>query len=226
MGMVTDFIFRLMTQYIQSGESVIISSHSQPGSIYKLISSTQMDIQIRLACLEDIPHLESLMCESVRTLQVNYYTPAQIDGALGSVFAIDSQLIKDRTYFIAQSDRQIVGCGGWSKRATAYGGDSSETGTEERLLDPSLDAAKIRAFFVHPAWARRGIGSQIMRQCEVAALAAGFQTIQIVATLAGEPLYSRFGYRTIDRFEISLPNNYTLPVVRMFKEFHLNLPSP
>jgi GNAT superfamily N-acetyltransferase len=177
-----------------------------------------MDIQIRLACIADIPDVASLILISARTLQANYYTPAQIEGALGTVFAVDRQLIEDRTYFIAESASQLVGCGGWSRRTTAYGRDSIETGTDKRFLDPSLDAAKIRAFFVHPAWARQGIGSEIMRQSELAALAAGFQTIEIVATLAGEPLYSRFGDRTLDRFEISLPNNHTLPVVKMFKE--------
>ncbi len=132
---------------------------------------------------------------------------------------INHNLIEDKTYFIAESGCQVVGCGGWSKRSTAYGGDLSQTGADTGMLDPAFQAAKIRAFFVHPAWARRGIGSQIMLQCEAAALAAGFQTIEIVATLAGEPLYARFGYRTIDRFEISLPNNHALPVVKMFKKF-------
>jgi predicted N-acetyltransferase YhbS len=178
-----------------------------------------MDIHIRLACLADIPELASLIPESVRKLQVSYYTPAQIEGSLGTVFCVDPQLIHDRTYFVAESGSQIVGCGGWSRRATAYGRDLNQTSAEEDLLDPAFHAAKIRSFFVHPAWARRGIGSQIMRQCELAALTAGFQTIEIVATLAGEPLYSRFGYQTIDRFEISLPNKHTLPGVKMFKRF-------
>ncbi|WP_310482342.1 GNAT family N-acetyltransferase [Chamaesiphon sp. VAR_48_metabat_403] len=178
-----------------------------------------MNIQIRLARLEDIPALTSLIPISVRMLQASYYTPAQIEGALGTVFAVDSQLIEDKTYFVAESDSQIVGCGGWSRRTTAYGGDLSKTGADDWLLDPAFHAAKIRAFFVHPVWARRGIGSQIMRQCELAAVAAGFQTIEIVATLAGEPLYARFGYQTIDRFEILLPNNHTLPMMKMSKKF-------
>ena len=178
-----------------------------------------MDIHIRLACIEDIPDVASLIPISARTLQASYYTTAQIEGALGTVFAVDRQLIEDKTYFIVESASQIVGCGGWSRRSTAYGCNLSKTGADEGLLDPAFHAAKIRAFFVHPAWARRGIGTQIMRQCELAALAAGFQTIEIVATLAGEPLYFRFGYQTIDRFEISLPNNHTLPVVKMSKKF-------
>jgi GNAT superfamily N-acetyltransferase len=184
-------------------------------------------IDFRLACLEDIPALTELIPASARSLQASYYTPAQIEGALGTVFGVDSQLIQDGTYFIAESENQIVGCGGWSKRKTLYGGDSRterlrqrvKNIEEDRLLDPRVDAAKIRAFFVHPAWARRGIGSEIMRRCEMAALDAGFKTIEIVATLAGEPLYQSFGYHLIDRFEIALPNNSVLPVIRMVKNF-------
>lgn len=178
-----------------------------------------MDIQIRLACLENIPVLENLISESARTLQASYYSPEQIEGALETVFGVDSQLIRDETYFIAEYANQIIGCGGWSKRKTLYGGDQGKDIEEDQLLDPIVDPARIRAFFVHPAWARRGIGSQIMKQCEVAALTSGFQTIEIIATLAGEPLYSRFGYRTTKQFEILLPNYKTLPVIRMFKSF-------
>jgi GNAT superfamily N-acetyltransferase len=195
---------------------------------------TKMDIQIRLARLEDTTTLSSLISESARTLQANYYTSEQIEGALGTVFGVDSQLIQDGTYFIAKNVHQIIGCGGWSKRKTLYGGDSRTVSPQERLrqcgkeedeehlLDPSVDAAKIRAFFIHPDWARRGIGSQIMTRCEAAALEAGFKTIEIIATLAGEPLYSRFGYHVSQKFEISLPNKNTLPVVRMIKNFAEN----
>jgi GNAT superfamily N-acetyltransferase len=178
-----------------------------------------VSIHIRLACLEDIPALADLIPASARALLASYYTPAQIEGALGTVFGVDSQLIQDGTYFIAESLNQIVGCGGWSKRKTLYGGDRGKNIKEDRLLDPSVDAAKIRAFFVHPAWARRGIGSEIMRQCEGAALEAGFKTIEIVATLAGEPLYQSFGYHLIEKFEIALPNNSVLPGIRMVKNF-------
>jgi GNAT superfamily N-acetyltransferase len=178
-----------------------------------------MDIQIRLARQEDITALESLIPESARTLQAKYYTPEQIEGALGTVFGVDSQLIQDGTYFIAENMHQIIGCGGWSKRKTLYGGDRGKKAAEDRLLDPSCDSAKIRAFFVHPEWARRGIGSQIMEQCEAAALEAGFKTIEIIATLAGEPLYRKFGYEVSQKFEISLPNNSVLPGVRMVKSF-------
>jgi GNAT superfamily N-acetyltransferase len=176
-----------------------------------------MDIRIRLARQEDITALASLIQESARTLQATYYTSEQIEGALGTVFGVDSQLIQDETYFIAENRHQIIGCGGWSKRKTLYGGDQGKKAEEDQLLDPNFDSAKIRAFFVHPEWARRGIGSQIMEQCEAAALEAGFKTIEIIATLAGEPLYRRFGYTVSQKFEILLPNKSVLPVVRMVK---------
>jgi hypothetical protein len=122
-----------------------------------------MQIQIRLAHLKDIPALENLIPESARTLQANYYTPAQIEEALGTVFGVETQLIQDQTYFIAENAGQIVGCGGWSKRKTLYGGDQSKTGECDQLLDPNFDPAKIRAFFIHPAWARKGIDHATVR---------------------------------------------------------------
>ena len=182
-----------------------------------------MDFCIRLASLEDLPKLTTLIPDSARALQAGYYTSEQIEGALGTVFGVDSQLIQDQTYFVAENNHQIVGCGGWSKRKTLYGGDSGKNNPEDSLLNPDSDSAKIRAFFVHPAWARRGIGSQIMRVCEQAAERAGFKEVEMIATLAGEPFYTKFDYRAIERFEISLPNSQFLPVVRMFKSFE---PSP
>lgn len=178
-----------------------------------------MDIRIRPAFLQDIPAIATLIPESARTLQADYYTPQQIEGALGTVFGVDSQLIHDGTYFVAESIEQIVGCGGWSKRKTLYGGDGGKDTGEDTLLNPNVEPARIRAFFIHPAWARRGIGSRIMQQCEAAAGDSGFKTIEIVATLAGEPLYAAFGYTVIQRFEILLPNGEVLPVVRMSKRF-------
>ncbi len=176
-----------------------------------------MNITIRLACLEDIPTLTTLIPESVRVLQAAYYTPIQIEGALGTIFGVDSQLIHDGTYFVVECVGKIVGCGGWSRRKTLYGGDSGKDTKEDILLNPDIEPAKIRAFFVHPAWVRRGIGSQIMKQCEVAAVNAGFKAIEIVATLAGEPLYEAFGYKVSEKFDIPLQNGEILPVVRMFK---------
>ncbi|HEY9822860.1 MAG TPA: GNAT family N-acetyltransferase, partial [Candidatus Sericytochromatia bacterium] len=113
-----------------------------------------MDIRIRPACLEDIPAIATLISESARTLQADYYTPQQIEGALGTVFGVDSQLIHDGTYFVAESIEQIVGCGGWSKRKTLFGGDGGKDTGEDILLNPNVEPARIRAFFIHPAWAR------------------------------------------------------------------------
>ena len=177
-------------------------------------------MQIRLATAADVAVLEELIGLSVRTLQAEDYSPAQIDGALGTVFGVDSQLISDGTYFVAESAldgrRTIVGCGGWSKRKTLFGGDH-KPGREDVLLDPLHDAAKIRAFFVHPGWARRGIGSGILGACESAAMAAGFGGFELGATLTGERLYAARGYSVIERIDVPLANGTALPVIRMSK---------
>ncbi len=139
-----------------------------------------------------------------------------MDAALGSVFAVDRQLIRDGTYFVAERDEAIVGCGGWSRRRSLYGGDSSREG-EDELLDPQRSAARVRAFFIHPTWARRGIGRSIMAACERAIIEAGFRTVDIVATLAGEPRYASFGYAVVERYDIALAGGLMLPAVRMTK---------
>src|SRR5579859_7703999 len=169
----------------------------------QMAATTQ--IRLRLAVLEDVPILRKLIEASVRGLQIEDYTPAQIEGALQTVFGVDSQLIADGTYIVAEvpperaprgfdakSNWTIVGCGGWSKRKTLYGSDHW-TGREDELLDPRVDAAKIRAFFVHPAWARRGLGSLILKTCEDAASAAGFTRCEMGATLTGVKLFGARG---------------------------------
>src|SRR5689334_3255976 len=161
------------------------------------------DWQPRLALDADIPELEVLIPLSVRGLQAAHYSPAQMEAALGPVFGVDRQLIRDGTYFVVEKESQIVGCGGWSKRRSLYGGDRDRVEADPEL-DPKCDAARVRAFFVHPAWARRGIGRSIMSACERAIIAAGFCTVDIVATLAGEPLYASFGYAVIERYEIAM----------------------
>ena len=170
----------------------------------------------RLACENDIPALEELIPLSVRVLQAPHYSSAQMDAAIGPVFGVDRQLIRDGTYFVVGHDGQIIGCGGWSKRRTLYGGDRERLGEDEEL-DPKRDAARIRAFFVHPGWARRGIGRIILATCERAALGAGFQKAELVATLAGEPFYASFGYAIAERYEAPMANGLSLPVVRMSK---------
>jgi GNAT superfamily N-acetyltransferase len=177
-------------------------------------------IELRLAREADIPALHALIEASVRGLQKYDYTPAQIEGALGTVLGLDTQLVKDGTYFIAEARaacaRVLVGCGGWSKRKTLFGSDHTPV-REPELLDPKIDAAKIRAFFVHPEWARRGIGTKILEACEGAATAAGFTRFEMGATLTGVPLYLVRGYHEIERIEVPLRNGEKLPVVRMAK---------
>jgi len=177
-----------------------------------------MSITIRLAQNSDIPHIAELIPLSARKLQATYYSSAQIEGALGTVFAVDSQLIIDGTYFVAEACGQIVGCGGWSQRNALFGGDRSLADSQDILLDPTQEeSARIRAFFVHPDWSRRGIGTRIMQTCENAIIESGFKAIELVATLAGEPLYAAFDYHAIARFDIPLSNGMQLPVVRMTK---------
>jgi GNAT superfamily N-acetyltransferase len=171
---------------------------------------------LRLACEADVPALEALIPLSVRALQAPYYSSAQMNAALGTVFGVDRQLIRDGTYFLAERDGAIIGCGGWSRRRSLFGGDKGRQ-QEDDLLDPLRDAARVRAFFVHPAWARRGIGRSIMIACELAIIEAGFRRVEIVATLAGEPLYALFGYAVMERYEVAMAGGLGLPVVRMTK---------
>jgi GNAT superfamily N-acetyltransferase len=175
-----------------------------------------MTIRIRPAVFSDIPALRTLIDTSVRGLQAQHYTPSQIERALATVYGVDTQLIADGTYFVAETESLIVGCGGWSKRKTLYGGDQW-TGREAALLDPLQDAAKIRAFFIHPSWARRGIGTLILEACEDAALAAGFARFEMGATLTGVLLYQARGYVALENLEVPLGDGESLPIVRMEK---------
>ena len=172
----------------------------------------------RLARDADIPALEDLIPLSVRALQAAHYSPAQMNAALGPVFGVDRQLIRDATYFVVEHDGELIGCGGWSKRKAMYGGDRGRTG-EDAELDPRRDPARVRAFFVHPDFARRGIGRSILVACEAAARRAGFQRAELVATLAGEPLYASAGYEVIERYDAPMPGGLALPVVRMARRF-------
>ncbi len=172
--------------------------------------------------MADIPILHRLIEESVRGLQAGDYTQRQIEGALGGVLGLDTQLIADESYFIAEMRDDgrkpaAVGCGGWSKRKTLFGSDLGP-GREAALLNPPSEPARIRAIFVHPAWARRGIGSLILAHCENAAKSAGFRCFEMGSTLTGVPLYRLKGYRELERIEVPLPNGEVLPVVRMRKD--------
>jgi predicted N-acetyltransferase YhbS len=174
---------------------------------------------IRIATDTDVPAIERLIPLSARALQAPYYSVAQINAALGPVFAVDRQLIADGTYFVVEASGQIVGCGGWSRRLAAYGGGHAKAGETIGELDPRRDAARIRAFFVHPDFARRGIGRMLLRECEEALRLTGFTEAMMVATLAGEPLYASAGYEVIERYDIEVPAGEKLPAVRMRKRF-------
>jgi GNAT superfamily N-acetyltransferase len=173
---------------------------------------------VRLARKEDASAIEMLIRISARVLQSSHYSEPQIDGAIESVFCIDHQLLSDHTYFVAEHKGEIVGCGGWSERKTLFGGDAMKKKIDTEL-DPKRDSAKIRrAFFVHPGWARRGIGRAILQRCEKAIRLAGFRSVELVATLTGVPFYGACSYSQGERFEIPLPNGLTPPVVRMIKQ--------
>jgi GNAT superfamily N-acetyltransferase len=175
-----------------------------------------MSFILRKALLADIPTLHALIDASVRGLQANDYTPHQIEQSLRSIYGVDSQLIADGTYFVVETGAVAVGCGGWSRRKTLFGGDQF-AGREDFLLDPATDAAKIRAFFVHPDWARRGIASLILDACESAAMAAGFTRFEMGATLTGVAFYRARGYVSRESLSVPLPGAEPLTVVRMQK---------
>lgn len=172
---------------------------------------------LRPAAMADLPAISSLIAASVRGLQVEY-TEGQREQALASVFTPDTQLIADGTYFVlAAPDGALAACGGWSWRRTLYGGDHHAASRDGGQLDPATDAAKIRAFFVHPAWVRRGLGTRLLAACERAAWAAGFRRCEMGATLSGVPLYQRHGYRRVAEILVDLPGGEQIPVVRMEK---------
>lgn len=176
-----------------------------------------MSVTTRLATLDDIPQLNELIALSVRGLSTEYYSPNQIESAIKYIFGVDTQLIIDGTYYIAEADNVTVGCGGWSKRNTLYGGDQHKE-IEDPLLDPKHDAARIRAFFVHPDYARQGIGRQIINVCESAAINEGFSSFELAATLPGVPLYTVMGYIAIEKIDAPLPDGEALGIVKMRKE--------
>jgi N-acetylglutamate synthase-like GNAT family acetyltransferase len=187
---------------------------------------------LRLAAENDVAGIEALISQSARGLGVAYYSAEQMEGAIGTVFGVDRQLIRDRTYFVAEAQgartgegRQetrrgnlssIIGCGGWSKRQTLFGSDHHTT-RDNAELDPARDPARIRAFFVHPNHARRGVARAILAECERAILAAGFKSAELAATLPGVPFYLACDYISGERSEVPLPNGLTLPIVRMHK---------
>jgi GNAT superfamily N-acetyltransferase len=176
-----------------------------------------MSYRIRQATLQDQPVLNGLMARSIRELGAGDYTPEQIDAALRGAFGIDTALIKDETYFVIVTDNgEIVACGGWSKRRTLFGSDA-RADRDESNLDPDTDAAKIRAFFVDPAHARRGLGRMLLDHCESQAAAAGFTAFELMATLPGVRLYEKCGYQGTESFIHPLSDGLTIQFVPMKK---------
>ena len=169
---------------------------------------------LRPATTADVPALRALIDASVRGLQAGDYSPAQIEQSLRSVYGVDTQLIADGTYYAVEWAGEIVGCGGWSRRKTLYGGDQFH-GREDSLLDPAADAARIRAFFVHPKWTRRGIAALILEACEKAAIAAGFTRMEMGATLTGVAFYRAKGYAERETIDVPLTGAEPLTVIRM-----------
>ncbi len=173
-----------------------------------------MTLTHRLATREDLPALAPLIDVAIGELQKGFLDDDQI-GASRMIMGLDTQLVDDGTYFVVEADGQLAGCGGWSRRATLYGGDHSP-GRDAGLLDPATDAAKVRAMYTHPAFARRGVGRLILSVCETAAAAEGFRTVELMATLSGRPLYESVGFLPLEEIE-DAGGGTPVPLIKMGK---------
>ncbi len=169
----------------------------------------------RLAMPDDISRLKSLMDVSIRELLKPFLSAPEIAASF-SVMGLDTQLIADKTYFVIEKDGALAGCGGWSRRATLFGGDHSK-GRDAAFLKPGHDPARVRAMYTAPAFARQGVGRLILNLCEAAAAAEGFAQAELAATLAGEPLYRACGYEEIERIWADTPSGVRVPLIRMGK---------
>lgn len=176
---------------------------------------TDLAFRHRLATRDDLPVLEAVMEAAIAELQRAFLGTAQI-AASRTFMGLDTQLVDDGTYFVVEQGEILVGCGGWSRRATLYGGDRSP-GRDAALLDPAREAARVRAMYTHPTFARRGVGRLILRLCEDAALDEGFTRVELMATMAGEPLYRACGYRAAERLTDDR-GGAAVPLVRMWKD--------
>lgn len=177
-----------------------------------------MSFTLRKATADDVGKIAELIAASVRGLAKGFYSEEQIELSIRSVFGVDDQLIADETYFVAESEGELVGCGGWSKRRTLYGSSAYDLSRDPELLDPKTDSAKIRAFFIHPNWARKGIGTTILAACESEAKSAGFGIAEMMATLPGVPLYSARGYNGDEHLQVPVGEGVEIECVRMRKE--------
>jgi GNAT superfamily N-acetyltransferase len=174
----------------------------------------------RLAVEADLPALKALMGRAIGELQRGFLTEAEIAASFG-IMGLDTQLVADRTYFLVEANGVLAGCGGWSRRATLYGGDHTTAVRDPAPLDPAKDAARVRAMYTDPAFTRRGVGRLILSLCEAAAAAEGFTRVQLMATLAGIPLYRACGYAEIERTSGGPVNGVAVPLVLMGKPLTL-----
>jgi GNAT superfamily N-acetyltransferase len=176
-----------------------------------------MSMQLRPATERDIPELRVLIEASARALSVGYYTAAQIDAAVSYVFGVDSQLIRDGTYYVVEAEGRLIAAGGWSRRRTLYGGDQAKE-SDDAVLDPVTEAARIRAFFVHPDWTRRGLARSIYSACAAAAWVAGFRRFELMSTRPGEPLYAALGFVPVEHVSQLLPGDVEVDFTRMSRQ--------
>jgi GNAT superfamily N-acetyltransferase len=171
---------------------------------------------LRPATLDDVDAIERLIALSARGLCGADYTAAQVEAAIGTAWGCDTELVRDGTFFVAEADGELVACGGWGKRRTLFGGDA-QPGRVSELLDPTRDAARIRAFFVHPDWARKGLGKLLLDRCEPEARAHGFRAAELMATLTGEKLYRQCGYVGVAAVEFPLRDGQMIRFIPMWK---------
>lgn len=178
--------------------------------------SDQRNFSLRKAKLSDRDSLRALIAQSALELSARYYERRQIDAALQGAFGVDTSLIEDGTYFIAETPATLVGCGGWSRRKTRFGGDKFSR-RDSALLDPASEPARIRAFFVHPSWARKGVGRAILDRCESEAARAGFRAFELMSTLPGVPFYQACGYTRRALLHFDLTEDVQIDFVPMEK---------
>ena len=178
---------------------------------------TPAALRLRAAVLDDVERLSALIRESVLGLSGGDYSSAQLSSALEHLFGVDTRLIEDGTYFVVESEGSLAGCGGWSRRRTLFGGDQYSDRSDDRV-DPRKEPARIRAFFVHPEWARRGVATLLLTQCERAARAEGFRRLELMATLTGIPFYAREGFSVVEPTDVELPGGVRFPLARMVRD--------
>jgi GNAT superfamily N-acetyltransferase len=173
-----------------------------------------MEFTHRIATTDDLVVLEAVMDAAISELQQGFLTPEEIESSR-AIMGIDTQLIQDGTYYVVLEGEAVAGCGGWSRRATLYGGDHTP-GRDPELLDPTVDAARVRAMYTNPAYARRGVGWLILSLCHQAAKDEGFKRLELMGTMAGEPLYAKYGFVPIERLTDDR-GGVAVPLVKMAK---------